>query len=135
MLQICKDGNSLKYDITNDKKVVVCGIPGAFTSGCTNRHLPGYVENLQNLKNKGIDKVIFVAVNDAYVMDAWNKQHGHIEIDAVGDLKGEYTNSIGEIKESDDLGPHSKRHARLYENGSLIKKFDEPWAEHVLENL
>ena len=64
MLQICKEGNSLKYDIPNDKKVIVCGIPGAFTSGCTNRHLPGYVENLENLKSKGIDKVIFVAVNE-----------------------------------------------------------------------
>jgi peroxiredoxin len=68
-------------------------------------------------------------------MDAWNKQYGHEDIDSVGDLKGEYTQSIAESIVSEDLGLHSKRHARLYDNGKLIKKFDEPWAEHVLQNL
>ena len=135
MLQICKDGDSEKYTLPNDKKVIVCGIPGAFTGGCTNRHLPGYVQNLDNLKAKGIDKIVFVGVNDAYVMDAWNKQYGHADIDSVGDLQGEYTKSIAELTESEDLGQHSKRHARLYENGNLIKKFDEPWAEYVLQNM
>ena len=135
MLQIIENENSIKYEIPKNKKVIVCGIPGAFTSGCTNRHLPGYVDNLDSFKSQGIDKIIFVAVNDAYVMDAWNKQYGHEDIDSVGDLKGEYTQSIAESIVSEDLGLHSKRHARLYDNGKLIKKFDEPWAEHVLLNL
>ena len=78
-LFILKDKNIVPYEI-KEKKVILCGVPGAFTPGCTNRHLPGFVDNLGKLKEKGIEKVIFMAVNDAFVMDEWNKLYGDKQI-------------------------------------------------------
>src|ERR1700720_4728242 len=58
------------------KKVVVFGLPGAYTRTCSSRHLPGYVTNADALRKKGIDAVACLSVNDAFVMDAWGKEHG-----------------------------------------------------------
>ena len=59
-----------------DKKVVLFAVPGAFTPGCSVRHLPGYIEHLDEIKDKGVDLVIVIAYNDAYVMSAWGKANG-----------------------------------------------------------
>lgn len=56
-----------------NKKVVLFSVPGAFTPGCSARHLPGYIENLSKLKAKGVDVVATIAFNDAFVMSAWGK--------------------------------------------------------------
>ena len=59
-----------------DKKVVLFAVPGAFTPGCSARHLPGYIENLSAIKAKGVDVVAVIAYNDAFVMSAWGKANG-----------------------------------------------------------
>jgi alkyl hydroperoxide reductase 1 len=59
-----------------DKKVVLFAVPGAFTPGCSVRHLPGYIENLEKLRGKKVDIVAVLAFNDAWVMDAWSKANG-----------------------------------------------------------
>ena len=59
-----------------DKKVVIFGVPGAFTPGCSKTHLPGYVGAAEDLKGKGIDEIVCVAVNDPFVMEAWGKEQG-----------------------------------------------------------
>lgn len=59
-----------------DKKVVLFSVPGAFTPGCSVRHLPGYIENLEKIKGKQVDIVAVLAFNDAFVMDAWSKANG-----------------------------------------------------------
>src|SRR5207248_5296313 len=59
-----------------DKKVVVFGLTGAYTRTCSSRHLPGYVTNAEALRKKGIDAVACLSVNEAFVMDAWGKEHG-----------------------------------------------------------
>lgn len=59
-----------------DKKVVLFAVPGAFTPGCSVRHLPGYIEYLNDIKGKGVDLVIVIAMNDAFVMSAWGKANG-----------------------------------------------------------
>lgn len=58
------------------KKVVVFSVPGAFTPGCSAKHLPGFIENLSTLKSKGVDVVACIAFNDAFVMSAWGKANG-----------------------------------------------------------
>jgi peroxiredoxin len=58
------------------KKVVLFSVPGAFTPGCSAKHLPGYIENLSKLKAKGVDIVATIAFNDAWVMSAWGKANG-----------------------------------------------------------
>jgi alkyl hydroperoxide reductase 1 len=59
-----------------DKKVVLFSVPGAFTPGCSVRHLPGYIEKLQEIKGKQVDLVAVLAYNDAFVMSAWSKANG-----------------------------------------------------------
>ena len=59
-----------------NKKVVLFSVPGAFTPGCSAKHLPGYIENLFTLKSKGVDVVATIAYNDAFVMSAWGKANG-----------------------------------------------------------
>jgi alkyl hydroperoxide reductase 1 len=59
-----------------NKKVVLFAVPGAFTPGCSARHLPGYIENLSKFKTKGVDVIAVIAFNDAWVMSAWGKANG-----------------------------------------------------------
>jgi alkyl hydroperoxide reductase 1 len=59
-----------------NKRVVLFSVPGAFTPGCSARHLPGYISNLPALKSKGVDVVACIAYNDAFVMSAWGKANG-----------------------------------------------------------
>ena len=92
-LYIYKDKKFVPYELTNSK-TIMCGIPGAFTDGCTKKHLPGFANALDYLKEKGIDKVVFVGVNDPIVMDVWNKQHGHKDIDSVSDPLAVFTKRI-----------------------------------------
>ena len=59
-----------------DNKVVLFSVPGAFTPGCSVRHLPGYIERWNDFKKKGVDLIIVIAFNDAWVMSAWSKANG-----------------------------------------------------------
>ena len=111
MLTKLENNSPVEYTIDPTKRIILCGVPGAFTPGCTSRHLPGFVDQLENLKSKGIDKVVFVATNDAYVMDAWATHHGHQDIDCVSDLFGNYCESIGELSESTAFGIRCNRFA------------------------
>ena len=75
---ILKDGEPTKRDIITllkDKKIVLFGLPGAYTSVCSAKHLPGYVNAYEKYKSKGIDHLICMSVNDPFVMDAWGKSH------------------------------------------------------------
>ena len=81
-------------------KMILCGVPGAFTSGCTYRHLPGFADHLEELKEKGIEKVAFMSVNDAFVMEAWNQNHGADDIDAVSDPLAVFSKRIKEFSKN-----------------------------------
>ena len=134
-LFILKDKNIVSYEI-KEKKVILCGVPGAFTPGCTNRHLPGFVDHLGELKEKGIDKVIFMSVNDAFVMAEWNKLHGDKQIDAVSDPIAEFTTRINEkVDWGKQFGVRCNRFAYLIEDGQIVKKFDDPFIEGVMKEL
>lgn len=71
-----------------DKKVVLFSVPGAFTPGCSARHLPGYIENLEKIKSKNVDIVAVLAYNDAFVMNAWSKANGVKNDDIVSAMSG-----------------------------------------------
>ena len=134
-LFILKDKNIVPYEI-KEKKVILCGVPGAFTPGCTNRHLPGFVDNLGKLKEKGVEKVIFMAVNDAFVMDEWNKLYGDKQIDAVSDPIAEFTTRMNEkVDWGKQFGVRCNRFAYLIEDGQIVKKFDDPFIEGVMKEL
>ena len=82
--------------IVGDDKVILFGLPGAFTPTCSAKHLPGFIKMKNELKEKNIKKVICISINDPFVMDAWGKAHNaDNKILMVGDSKGDFTKNIG----------------------------------------
>ena len=113
-------------DIFKNQKVVLLGMPGAFTKTCSAIHLPGYVKNYDTAKKKGISKIVCVAVNDPNVMKAWgeNQEVGD-KIFMIGDPFLNFTKAIGaEVDKSEKgLGIRSSRYTMLIEN-EIVKKFE-----------
>ena len=113
-------------DIFKNQKVVLLGMPGAFTKTCSTIHLPGYVKNYNTAKKKGISKIVCVAVNDPNVMKAWGEnQVVGDKIFMIGDPFLNFTKAIGaEVDKSEKgLGIRSSRYTMLIEN-QIVKKFE-----------
>ena len=128
---IMEDGNPVKkntFEFFKDKKVVLFGLPGAYTSVCSAKHLPGYVENYEKYKSKGIDHIVCISVNDPFVMDAWGKsQSVGDKIIMMADPFLEFTKSIGANvdKSARGLGIRSNRYTMLIDNLNVIKLQEE----------
>ena len=115
------------------KKVAVFGLPGAYTRTCSSRHLPGYVTNAETLKKKGIDAVACVSVNDAFVMDAWGKEHGAPgKVTMLGDGSAEFTQAIGLSvdRRSAGMGIRSQLYSMVADNGVVTALHVEPSGEY-----
>ena len=114
-------------DLFKAQKIILLGMPGAFTKTCSAVHLPGYVKNYELALKKGIKKIICLAVNDPNVMKAWgqNQKVGN-KILMVGDPFCKFTKAIGaEVdKSAKGLGIRSNRYTMLLENG-VVKKIEE----------
>ena len=114
--------------IVGDEKVILFGLPGAFTPTCSTKHLPGFVLAVDQLKKKGINKVVCISINDPFVMNAWGKIHNvGNKILMVGDSKGDFTKNIGaELNLTNrGLGVRSSRYTMLVEKGSVLKISEE----------
>ena len=101
-------------------KVVLFAVPGAFTPGCSNYHLPGFVLRAPDLLGRGVDRIACIAVNDAFVMKAWGDDHEVGEsILMIGDGNGDFTQAMGLGMDGSGfgLGSRSKRYAMVVENG------------------
>ena len=111
-----------------DKKVVIFGLPGAYTSVCSAKHLPGYVNMFEQYKEKGIDHIICISVNDPFVMNAWGKEHNvGDKILMVGDPFLNFTKGIGADvdKSARGLGVRSNRYTMLVDNLKIVKLQEE----------
>jgi len=126
------------------KKVVLFGVPGAFTPTCSKKHLPGYVEEADALKAKGVDLIACMSVNDAFVMDAWGKDKNAENLLMVGDGNGDFTKAVGLEMDGSGfgLGKRSQRYAMIVENGVVKKlnveapgKFEVSSAEAIMKAL
>ncbi|KAG0242985.1 Redoxin-domain-containing protein [Mortierella sp. GBAus27b] len=128
------------------RKAVLIGVPGAFTPGCSKTHVPGYLKHYNDLKDKGVDLIGCVSVNDAFVMDAWGKQlEVGDKITMLADPQGTFVKDLGlDFDASAALGGHrSKRFAIVLVDGKITKVFVEPnntglsvsLAENVLKEL
>jgi glutaredoxin/glutathione-dependent peroxiredoxin len=112
-------------DITTDeifggKKVVLFALPGAFTPTCSAKHLPGFVQQIDALKAKGVDTVACLSVNDAFVMDAWGKdQKVENKVLMLADGNGDFTKAVGLELDGKGygMGTRSQRYALIAENG------------------
>ena len=113
-----------------NKKVVLFAVPGAFTPGCSNKHLPSYLENARAIFSKGIDTIACLSVNDIFVMNAWAKDKvtGN-DILMLADGNCDYTKSIGLEMDSSEfgMGIRSQRYALIIEN-TIVKELllDKP---------
>ena len=114
--------------IVGNEKVILFGLPGAFTPTCSAKHLPGFIIAIDQLKKKGIKKVVCISVNDPFVMDAWGKTHNvQDKILMVGDSNGDFTKSIGAELNliNRGLGVRSSRYTMLVEKGNVLKISEE----------
>ena len=116
------DGNPKKFQINEffkDNKSILLGMPGAFTSVCSNKHLPSYKDNIHKIRSKGVDKVFCISVNDPYVMDACAKiSKVDNEIIMLADPFGDFANKLGVLvnKDAKGLGMRSSRYTMIIEN-------------------
>jgi len=104
-----------------DRKVVIFGLPGAYTGTCTTAHVPSFIRTAEAFKAKGVDEIICLSVNDPFVMKAWGEDTGAIAagITMLGDAESEFTKAIGMNFSAGPAGfvERSKRYAMLVENG------------------
>ena len=131
-------------DVFSGKKVVLFAVPGAFTPTCSAAHLPGFVANADKIREKGVDSIVCVSVNDAFVMDAWGKGQNAGEIMMVADGNGDFTRAMGvELDGSGfGLGTRSIRYSLVAEDGKITVlnleqggALEVSSAEQILEDL
>jgi peroxiredoxin len=142
--------NTDMSDVTTDelfggKKVVLFAVPGAFTPTCSNQHLPGYVENADALKAKGVDEIICLSVNDAFVMGAWGEDRGTGDkVRMIADGNGDLTKALGLEMDGSGIGfgLRCQRFAAIIDDGTVTKlaveapgKFEVSAADAILAAL
>lgn len=125
------------------KRIVIFGLPGAYTPTCSAKHVPSYVKHLPELKAKGVDEVWCVSVNDGYVMAAWGREQGALDkLRMLGDGSAELTKKLGLDVELPGMGVRMKRCSLLVDNGVVKqvnleppREFGVSSAEHMLTLL
>jgi len=115
-------------EIFNGKNVVVLSLPGAFTPTCSSTHVPGYNELAPAFQENGIDSIVCISVNDAFVMNEWAADQGADNIQFLPDGNGEFTAGMGQLVDKNDLGfgKRSWRYSMLVRDGVVEKMFVEP---------
>jgi len=131
--------------LTKGKRVVIFGLPGAFTPTCSAKHVPGYVANHDQLRAKGVDEVWCLAVNDAFVMGAWGKaQQAAGKVRMMADGSATYTKALGLDQDltARGMGVRSLRYSMLVEDGVVKRlnveqpgKFEVSDAETMLRQI
>jgi glutaredoxin/glutathione-dependent peroxiredoxin len=120
-------------DYFKGKTVALFALPGAYTRTCSSRHLPGYVANSGALKAKGIDEIACLSVNDAFVMNAWGKDHGAPgKVTMLGDGSCEFTQAVGLTVDRTEagMGIRSQRYSMIVEDGVVKELYVEPSGEY-----
>lgn len=126
------------------KKVALFSVPGAFTPTCSAKHLPGFVEKADDLKAKGVDEIVGTAVNDAFVMGAWNNAAGSDDITMLADGNADFAEAVGLTMDGSGfgMGTRGQRFSMVVDDGTVTQlNVEEPGdfkvssAEHMLGQL
>lgn len=125
--------NNQWVDVTTDqlfngKTVIVFALPGAFTPTCSSTHVPGYNELAKVFKANGVDDIVCISVNDAFVMNEWSKDQAANHITMIPDGNGEFSEGMGMLVDKAELGfgKRSWRYSMLVKDGVIEKMFIEP---------
>ncbi len=132
-------------ELLGSGKVALFSVPGAFTPTCSAKHLPGFVEKEGDFKAKGIDKIVCMSVNDAFVMGAWGKaQNAGDKVVMMADGNGDFARALGLVMDGKGfgMGERSQRFSAVIDNG-VVKKlnvekpgaFEVSSADHMLGQL
>lgn len=115
-------------DLFLGKTVIVFALPGAFTPTCSSSHVPGYNNLAKAFKDNGVDDIVCISVNDAFVMNEWAKDQQAENITLIPDGNGEFTEQMGMLVDKTDLGfgKRSWRYSMLVKDGVIEKMFIEP---------
>ncbi|MBE0510161.1 MAG: glutathione peroxidase [Gammaproteobacteria bacterium] len=123
-------------DVSSDelfkgRTVVVFSLPGAFTPTCSSTHLPRYNELAKVFKQNGVDEIVCMSVNDAFVMDAWKKDQEAENVRLIPDGNGDFSEGMGMLVDKSNLGfgKRSWRYSMLVKDGVVVKQFIEPEVE------
>ena len=142
-----KDGvqTTTTDELFGGKKVVLFALPGAFTPTCSAKHLPGFVNNFQAIKAKGVDAIACLSVNDAFVMDAWGKdQNVEDKVMMLADGNADFTKAVGLTMDGTGygMGTRSQRYAMVIDKGVITAlnveapgAFEVSSAESILKAL
>ena len=132
-------------DLFGARKVVLFALPGAFTPTCSASHLPGYVVSADDIRARGVDLIVCLSVNDAFVMDAWGKQHNADDnVMMIADGSAHFTRALGLELDLDaaGMGVRSQRYAMVVNDGVVEtlnveepKKFEVSDAQTILATL
>ncbi|MAR79048.1 MAG: peroxiredoxin [Rhodospirillaceae bacterium] len=132
-------------ELFSNKKVVLFSVPGAFTPTCSAQHLPGFIDHADKIKEKNVDTIACMSVNDAFVMDAWGKDRGAGQnVLMVADGNGDFTKALGLELDAKGfgLGMRSQRFSMIVDNGLVTKLnveegggFEVSKAEVILDQL
>ncbi len=126
------------------KKVALFSVPGAFTPTCSAKHLPGYVEKAADLKAKGVDEIACTAVNDAFVMNAWNERDGSEDVTMLADGNGDFAKAVGLEMDGSGfgMGKRGQRFSMIVNDGVVEEvnveapgDFKVSAAEYMLDQL
>ena len=131
-------------DYFKGKRVALFSVPGAFTPTCSAKHLPGFVEKASELKAKGIDEIACTAVNDAFVMGAWNQRDGSSDVTMLADGNGDFVQAVGLPMDGSGfgMGQRGQRFSMVVNDGVVEQlnvegpgEFKVSSAEHMLGQL
>ena len=144
MIKECLPTPVTTDELFGGKKVVLFAVPGAYTPTCSQAHLPGYVVQADAIKDKGVDSIVCLSVNDAFVMDSWGTDKNAEALMMIGDGNGDFTKAVGLEMDGSGfgLGTRSQRYAMIVEDGTVTKlaveepgQFEVSKAEAMLEAL
>jgi peroxiredoxin len=116
-------------ELSKGKRVVVFAVPGAFTPTCSLKHLPGFVDQNAAIRAKGVDEIVCISVNDAFVMDAWGKSSSAPgKVRMLADGNGEFTRAVGLSLDASGfgMGERSQRYAMILRDGKVEALMPEP---------
>jgi peroxiredoxin len=131
-------------DYFKGKKVALFSVPGAFTPTCSAKHLPSYVDKAGELKAKGVDEIVGTAVNDAFVMGAWNEAAGSGDITMLADGNGDFAEALGLTMDGSGfgMGKRGQRYSMIVDDGVVTElnveapgDYKVSSAEHMLGQL
>ena len=131
-------------DFFAGKRVALFAVPGAFTPTCSARHLPSYVDKAADLKDKGVDEIACISVNDPFVMSAWNKADGSEDITMIADGNGAFADAVGLGMDASKfgMGKRSQRYSMLVNDGVVEQlnveapgEYRASSAEYLLEQI